>query len=180
MELHTGKYRKVYSYKSIQYILAYSCRDLKLDNVLLLIDSSNNKIIKITDFGLSVAAYKQNKGYIEPGTFAGTRVYMSPEIIRIRVYREFRQDVCFDFDPFKADIWALGVCLFELITSRMPFESNFDEELLRQQENEYYKTNVYFNMSKPCQDIIAKMLTTNPDNRIDPFGLLTHQWLQSI
>jgi eukaryotic-like serine/threonine-protein kinase len=83
-------------------------RDLKLGNVMLLPDGT----VRILDFGLAKA---QDQSLTETGMLFGTVSYMSPEQIRGE-----RVDG-------RADLWALGVVLYEMLTGRKPFGAN--EEL---------------------------------------------------
>ena len=77
-------------------------RDLKPGNVMLLPDG----LVKVLDFGLAKARDHSLTG---PGTLLGTAAYMAPEQIRD--------------DPVdgRADLWALGVVLYEMLTGRQPF-----------------------------------------------------------
>src|SRR5690349_12224023 len=83
-------------------------RDLKPGNVMLLPDGT----VRILDFGLAKA---RDHTRSEAGVRFGTVSYMSPEQIR-------GENV-----DGRADLWALGVVLFELLTGRKPFGG--DEEV---------------------------------------------------
>jgi ABC-type oligopeptide transport system substrate-binding subunit len=77
-------------------------RDLKPENVLLASDGT----AKLTDFGLarSVASRLTSEG-----TIVGTVFYLAPELALGQ-----------EFDG-RADLYALGVMLYELTTGRLPF-----------------------------------------------------------
>jgi tetratricopeptide (TPR) repeat protein len=78
-------------------------RDLKPANVMLLPDGS----VKILDFGL---AKVRDLSLTGSGALLGTAAYMSPEQIR-------GESV-----DGRADLWALGVVLYEMVTGRKPFQ----------------------------------------------------------
>ncbi|MGZ3333181.1 MAG: protein kinase domain-containing protein [Gemmatimonadaceae bacterium] len=82
-------------------------RDLKPGNVMLLADGK----VRILDFGLAKA---RDQSISETGARFGTVSYMSPEQMR-------GESV-----DGRADLWALGVVLYEMLTGRKPFRG--DEE----------------------------------------------------
>jgi serine/threonine-protein kinase len=83
-------------------------RDLKPGNVMLLPDGT----VRILDFGLAKA---RDQSLSETGARFGTVSYMSPEQIRGETV------------DGRADLWALGVVLYEMLTGRKPFRG--DEEV---------------------------------------------------
>ena len=101
-------------------------RDLKPDNVLLAPPNSvaalNTSLgcPKITDFGLARQVAAEQR-LTSPGTVLGTPDYMAPE------QAEGRENI----GP-AADVWALGVMLYRLLTGTMPFASPSLVELLHQ------------------------------------------------
>jgi len=92
-------------------------RDIKPENILLAGDQAI-----VADFGIAraveVAGGEKLTG---TGTAIGTPAYMSPE-------QAFGQD---NVDG-RTDVYAMGCVLFEMISGRMPFESNTAQGLLAQ------------------------------------------------
>ena len=80
-------------------------RDLKLENVLI---DPKSEQVKIIDFGFSVHC-KNDEGGLQQ--VLGTPCYMSPEIIDKKTY-----------DPFKVDVWALGVLFYRILVGTYPFQ----------------------------------------------------------
>lgn len=79
-------------------------RDLKPQNLLI----GRHGEVKITDFGLALDA--TGRALTQPGVAVGTPPYMAPEQLRgERV------------DP-RADLFAFGCVLYEMLTARPPFE----------------------------------------------------------
>ena len=78
-------------------------RDIKPANLIRTRDCT----VKILDFGLATLAGVE--GITRPGDVFGTVVYMAPEQVR-------GQEV-----DARADVWALGVICYELLTGRRPF-----------------------------------------------------------
>jgi serine/threonine protein kinase len=78
-------------------------RDLKPANVMLLPDGS----VRILDFGLAKA---RDQSVTEAGVTLGTVSYMSPA------------QICGEEVDGRADLWALGVVLYEMLTGRKPFD----------------------------------------------------------
>mmetsp|Transcript_59761 Transcript_59761/g.192328 ORF Transcript_59761/g.192328 Transcript_59761/m.192328 type:complete len:341 (-) Transcript_59761:409-1431(-) len=78
-------------------------RDVKLGNILV----NSRGIVKVTDFGIS----KKLGDCAVCDTFVGTATHMSPE----RVLGE-------DYS-FAADIWSLGLCVYELASGVYPYGS---------------------------------------------------------
>jgi ABC-type oligopeptide transport system substrate-binding subunit len=77
-------------------------RDLKPENVLF----TSSGVAKLTDFGL---ARSRTSRLTSEATIVGTVFYLAPELALGR-----------DFDG-RADLYALGVMLYELTTGRLPF-----------------------------------------------------------
>src|SRR5450755_514168 len=87
-------------------------RDFNPSNVFITYDGR----VKVLDFGIAkVLAASSNT---EPGTLKGKYYYMSPEMVR-------GQPV-----DHRADLFAVGVMLYDLLTGRLPFQGTEVKEVL--------------------------------------------------
>lgn len=84
-------------------------RDIKPENVFLSRDELGRTQPKLVDFGVA-RLRERGRGLTRPGMLVGTPDYMAPE--------QARADP--DVDQ-RADVWAFGVVLYELVTGRRPF-----------------------------------------------------------
>lgn len=86
-------------------------RDLKPDNIQLIPRANSELFVKILDFGIAKVGGANSK-LTRTGTVFGTPHYMSPE-------QAAGQSV-----DARADIYALGVILYEMLTGKVPFEGD--------------------------------------------------------
>ncbi|MCC7537236.1 MAG: serine/threonine protein kinase [Deltaproteobacteria bacterium] len=90
-------------------------RDLKPDNLFLVRGQGGQEQVKILDFGISKFTAKQAafEGTLTgEGSLLGTPYYMSPEQMRAE------RDV-----DHRADVYAIGVMLYEALAGRRPFDA---------------------------------------------------------
>ncbi|KAG5505455.1 hypothetical protein GH5_03481 [Leishmania sp. Ghana 2012 LV757] len=88
-------------------------RDLKTSNVLL----TRSGLIKLGDFGFS-RQYQESVSGEVGNTFCGTPYYLAPEMWQRQPYSH------------KADIWSLGVVVYELLALKKPFQATNLPELM--------------------------------------------------
>ena len=70
---------------------------------------TKDKQVKIGDFGISKTL---DKTQLAATSMVGTPYYLSPEMVEGKPY------------SYKADIWALGIILYQLCSHKLPFEAN--------------------------------------------------------
>jgi tRNA A-37 threonylcarbamoyl transferase component Bud32 len=99
-------------------------RDVKPSNLFLACDSEGKERVKLLDFG--VAAFRRSvseTSFAAGRALIGTPRYMAPEQVRASEHVDAR-----------ADVWALGVTLYELLAGRPPFDAESVLSVLRQIE----------------------------------------------
>jgi serine/threonine protein kinase len=86
-------------------------RDIKASNVLV-VDANGERSLKLLDFGIAKTVHGEaGPGLTEPGARLGSAHNMAPEQVR-----------CEKLDA-RADIYALGVVIFQLLTGEYPFHA---------------------------------------------------------
>lgn len=94
-------------------------RDLKPANLFLTQDRRGALVVKVLDFGIAKLAAHQTK-LTGTGVLVGTPNYMAPE-------QAFGEAV-----DARADIYALGVILYEILTGSVPFHADSPLAVLHQ------------------------------------------------
>jgi serine/threonine protein kinase/Tfp pilus assembly protein PilF len=124
-------------------------RDLKPQNIM--IDKNGNA--KIMDFG--IARSVKDKGMTGPGVMIGTPEYMSPE-----------QSEATEVDH-RSDVYSLGVVLYEMATSHVPFEGETVLSIAMKHKGEVPRNPKQLNASLPddLSNVILKCLEKDKDKR---------------
>ncbi len=127
-------------------------RDIKPANIML--DKDTGKAI-LTDFGIVKLMGNQSVAYTATGALIGTPAYMSPE-----------QALGKSGDA-RADIYSLGVLLFQMITNQLPFDADTPLAVVMKHVNEPAPLPMDFNLdvSLALQDVALKALEKEPDDR---------------
>jgi len=158
-------------------------RDIKLDNLLL----SSDYLIKIADFGCSIAMNANETGKNGLCSVKGTENYMAPEIWENDYTKEKKI-----YDGGKIDVFSLGVALFSMVFNGHPFNKaiprdQFYRLILVNNWEEYWK--IFIEKIKMItereeagewellKDLIEKMLTKDSEKRIELKDILNHKWM---
>ena len=132
-------------------------RDLKAENVFFVSDSQ----IKVGDFGFST----HSRGNMLD-TFCGSPPYAAPELFA---------DNCYQGEL--VDIWAMGVMLYHMLSGIMPFRGETIPKLKAKiLEGKYDKLDF---LTPVCQDLIAGLLTKEPEGRFVMEDIYSSMWLRT-
>lgn len=125
-------------------------RDLKPENILLTLDGT----LKITDFG-TARALDLHRSLTRTGMVMGTPIYMSPEQCRG------------DRATTAADIYSVGVILYELLAGRPPFMDRDAASVLRKHLSSSVPSLTAIDSSIPRQveDLVFRALEKSPARR---------------
>lgn len=137
-------------------------RDLKPHNMLL---SEDKKNLKIADFGF--ARVIGNEALT--ATLCGSPLYMAPEVLRGDSYGA------------KADLWSVGVILYEMVCGERPFHDVASIVELKKQllsEPIRFPSKVKDNISHDCRRLLNSLLQKDPSKRIQFSAFFNHDWLQ--
>jgi serine/threonine-protein kinase len=90
-------------------------RDVSPHNILL----ATSGAVKVIDFGIAKAQNRQ-QGQTRTGIVKGKIQYMAPEQVKKGCTVDRR-----------ADVWALGMCLHELVAGKLPYDGADDVDVIR-------------------------------------------------
>ncbi|MAY75779.1 MAG: hypothetical protein CMJ31_13895, partial [Phycisphaerae bacterium] len=127
-------------------------RDIKPSNILI----TNAGAAKLSDFGL--AELVDGAGHVSMSTtLMGSLRYMSPEQL----------DEAEQTPDHRADIFSLGIVMYEALTGRHPFEATSTAGVLRNIVDGRFEPPSAFLPDGPdgLDDVCARALALNPDDR---------------
>ncbi len=134
-------------------------RDLKPENIL--VDKKSN-CIKISDFGLSQSINSKDQIISD---IAGTTSYLAPEVIQQTGYL-----------GQSADIWSIGVILYNCVTGTFPFFAKEKQILL----NFILEGSVNYPeyLSSQLVDLLENIFVVDPKYRFTIEQIISHSWFR--
>jgi serine/threonine-protein kinase len=131
-------------------------RDLKPDNIILIQRGRERDFVKLLDFGIAkLTTDSQSQHRTRTGLVLGTPAYMSPEQCEGRANVDHR-----------TDIYALGICLYEMLTGRVPFiGEGYGEILVQHLTQTPIKPSQYHMMSPHIEAVVMKALEKRQEMR---------------
>jgi len=144
-------------------------KDLKPENVMILHDPKSVEkaggSLKIIDFGLSELFTPEQFSSV----IAGTPYYMAPEMF-MRRYN------------YKCDMWSVGVILYMLLTSYLPFNASSQAEYAEVVKTKPvpFPANLFDHISIEAKDLIGKLLQKDFHRRPSPKQALQHPWFHKF
>ncbi|CAB9527209.1 MAP kinase-activated protein kinase 2 (Fragment) (Partial), partial [Seminavis robusta] len=151
--------------------------DLKLENVMFETDSYKFKDAKIIDWGLAKpVAIDANGNLIRFRQVVGSTSYMCPEVFQA------------SYDPYKQDIWSIGVMTFIMMSGYPPFNGSTEHEVMtsvlmhseQTMEQAMSASPVWDTVSDEAKDFIMSLMAFDEKDRPTAAQALQHPWLQGI
>jgi len=126
-------------------------RDIKPENLIVM----PNGNAKLMDFGIARPIARMDEGQTQAGTVVGTPQYLAPEQLQGKPVDE------------RADLWAVGVVLYELFTSQTPFKGENPMQVIVATLNEQpVPPRQYWpEMPEQLEEIILRCLARDPAKR---------------
>lgn len=138
-----------------------SHRDLKPANLLLVTQKDGTRHAKITDFTF---ARFLNPGEISK-TLVGSPLYMAPEI-----FNDYQYDGV-------ADLWSVGVILFEMVVGHVPFPADTLMKLIQVLRTSEAVIPDSLGLSQNCKHLIRCLLQKDAKSRISWENFFAHPWI---
>lgn len=125
-------------------------RDLKPENLLI----GEGSIVKLADLGLAQSLGERTV-VSERNYVLGTPHFIAPEIVRNEPF------------DFRSDIYSLGVCLYQMLTGKMPYEAETLKELVRKKCNtEAVPADKHvLSLPRSLTALTARMIRSRPEDR---------------
>jgi serine/threonine-protein kinase len=136
-------------------------RDIKPGNILI----SNQGEVKLVDFGIATSMEETDEGLTRDGMVLGTPCYIPPEQISDAKNVDRR-----------ADIYSLGVVLYEMLTGKTPFPGSFTAETISLIHKGRYLPPGRLNpkISRVLRKVVRKAMRARPRRRYQDLKAVIH------
>lgn len=136
----------------------------------------------ITDFGCAKAFGNVTKDGVTGATENGAEPILLSDTVG--TYQFLAPECCSGepYDPFKVDVWAVGVVFFIFLFGRLPFTSESTRELF----DEIIRAEIMLPGSEKSgrtlplchegEDLLRRLLEKDPEQRITIAEALSHPW----
>lgn len=148
-------------------------KDIKPANILI---QPDRQTVKLIDFSIASLLPKETQTLQNPRGLEGTLAYLAPE-------QTGRMNRGIDY---RADFYALGVTLYELVSGKLPFQSNDPMELIHCHIAKTPPSLAQLNLPEPVVAIVEKLMAKNAEDRYQSAWGLKHdletcwaQWQES-
>lgn len=144
-------------------------KDLKPENLLL---DTSQKILKITDFGVSevfrapfCSLPRKSKGC------CGSGPYIAPE--------EFEKG---EYDSERVDVWATGIIYYIMVFGAFPWKCAkvSTDDRYKYYVDHYKKFGPIDRLAGPLRSLIYQILSPDVENRITITGITENNWFKNI
>jgi HEAT repeat protein/tRNA A-37 threonylcarbamoyl transferase component Bud32 len=151
---------------SVAHAVGIVHRDLKPANVLI----NEEGVVKIVDFGVAAAQHQGDTQLTKTGYVIGSPKYMAPEQILGKKVDE------------RADIYSLGVILYEMMTGSPPYHRGDHMSVMYQHVQGRARPPIELNPSLPqgISDLIMKCMAVDKEKRfasMDEVGVALERFL---
>ncbi|CAG9808275.1 unnamed protein product [Chironomus riparius] len=138
--------------------------DLKPQNLLLTRNNPNSiYVLKLCDFGFAQHLSSDEE---ESSMVKGSYLYMAPEIAINRKY------------DARADLYSIGVILYECLFGNAPYSSKTIDELLEKiKSRQKIELSSNVKISNECEDLLTRLLQHDPDKRISFQEFFNHSFV---
>jgi hypothetical protein len=139
-------------------------RDVKPANIRV----SHDGVVKILDFGIARIGDKSD--LTQTGMVLGTPSYISPELLQGAKVTP------------RADMWAVGVILYEILSGRRPFEASTIGSLIHKIISEPLPPldAKELGLPEPLVAVVARALERDPERRFPDLGTMSQALLAGI
>jgi len=141
-------------------------RDIKPENFLLEAKATNDGPgeIKIIDFGFS----KVFHGTQDMHNMLGSPYYVAPEVLGATGEKGYGKE---------CDIWSIGVVVYTMLCGCPPFYGDDNPAIYKAIESGVYEWPEDVVVSAEAKDFIGRLLTVDPELRINATDAIQHPWI---